>query len=123
MSELGRLISLAHAGNMDDADEADRRRAWVARFTDGYQTRSASTSAGSRIPTAEVVHVEQRPRTRVVIVRCPFADAHLSKRRGHEFHTHGWPNGDERPGTRVPHCDRDPGELYELTITPATTRG
>ena len=126
MTAVRVLIDAVSVGAMDDAHEVDLRHSltrYTAQMLVEYQTRSLGQPDPNRLERAEIIHVELRPTTRVVVVRCPFAEGHLSKRRGHEFHVHGWPQGDETPGTRVPHCDRDPGRLYELILTPATTRG
>lgn len=72
------------------------------------------------LPVAEVIEVEDRLATRIVKVRCPFAARHEYRGRGHQFHTHGWPHGVETPGTRVPHCDHDPGGLYRLELSEKT---
>jgi len=91
-----------------------------ADFAPSMQFRArAHHTRPARIEPAEVVHVENRPTTRVVVIRCPFAHRHEYKGRGHQFHTHGWRHGTPAEGqVRVPHCDRDPGAnvFYRLDL-------
>ena len=112
LAAVAELADRSALGEFDHASDEDVRemRKYAARLFHGFQTRAAAVAS----PVAEIVHVESRPATRVVVVRCPFAAMHSYRGRGHQFHVHGWPYGQSDPGHRVPHCDNDPGGLYRL---------
>lgn len=105
-------------GLYDDADDRDR-----ARLNAYLRGRLLVRSGGDArdLPAARIVHITARPTTRVVVVECPFAHLHQSKRAGHEFHVHGWPHGQKTPGTRVPHCDHAPDGFYRLELADGMT--
>lgn len=120
MSDLAALVDQIRAGALDEHVAHDGGSRLPVQFLLQRHEQTRSTRATRALAAAEILRVERRPHTRIVIVRCPFAHLHTSRRRGHELHVHGWPFGDDHPGTRVPHCDVDPGELYRLAVTTST---